>query len=97
MTVGIVPQPGDLSMGDLADRLTQKEQDNFTQLTALSADPTAGVLRNLATFILTDKQSGQLAIVARDAASAGTKLFSTTAYILGAQTQVDVYRGILNS
>ncbi len=96
MAVGTVPQPGDLSMGDLADRLTQKEQDNFTQLTGLTMDSTAGVQRNLATFIAQDNQLGQLAIVARDTASVGTKLFSTTAYILGAPTAVDVYRGTLN-
>lgn len=90
--VGTVPQPGNLSMSDLADHLTQKEQLNITQLTALTVDPAAGVQRNLATFIQQPNQLGALSICQQGAASSGTKLFSTTAYISGTKTDIDVYR-----
>lgn len=88
--VGTSPVSGDLSMDDLAATLTVEEQGQFEQLTALAVDPTTA--RNLATFIAQPAQLGELAICASGAASDGTKLFSTTAYISGAQTQIDVYR-----
>lgn len=90
--VGTVPQPGNLSMSDLADHLTQKEQDNLTQLTVLTYDPTTGSQKNLATFVAQPNQLGALAIVASGDGSAGALIQSTTAYILGAQKKVDVYR-----
>ncbi len=90
--VGTVPEPGNLSMSDLASLLTTKEQLNFTQLTALTADAAAGATRNLATFIAQANQLGALTICAKGAASLGTKLFSTTAFISGTKTDIDVYR-----
>jgi hypothetical protein len=92
--VGTVPVPGNLSMSDLADWLTEGEQSNFTQLTALAADPVGGATRNLGTFISQANQLGALAIVAAGttAPAQGTKVLSATAYISGAQTKIDVYR-----
>ncbi|MGD0521246.1 MAG: hypothetical protein ABSA48_08335 [Terracidiphilus sp.] len=79
-------------MSDLAALLTEKEQLNFTQLTALTVDPSAGTKRNLATFIDQPNQLGALSICASGAASVGTKVLSTTAYVSGSQTKIDVYR-----
>ena len=78
-------------MEDLAATLTRNEQD-FTQLTALKIDPAEGVNGNLATFIAQDNQLGALAISTSGAASAGTKLLSTTAYVSGKQTKIDIFR-----
>jgi hypothetical protein len=78
-------------MDGLAAALTRNEQD-FSQLTTLTVDPAAGAKGNLATFIAQDNQLGSLSICASGAASQGTKILSTTAYISGAQTKIDVYR-----
>jgi hypothetical protein len=75
----------------LAATLTRNEQD-FAQLTALTVDPAASAHRNLATFIAQDDQLGELAICASGTASSGTKVLSTTAYVSGKQTTIDVYR-----
>jgi hypothetical protein len=88
--VGTSPVSGDLSMDNLAATLTGEEQSQFEQLTALVVDP--AVARNLATFISQPKQLGELSICASGAASTGTKLLSTTAYVSGKQTKIDVYR-----
>ena len=88
---GTIPVAGNMSMDNLAATLTRKEQD-FEQLTGLSIDPAVGASRNLATFIAQDNQLGALSICASGAASQGTKVLSTTVYISGAQTKVDVYR-----
>jgi hypothetical protein len=92
--VGTVPVPGNLSMSDLAAWLTDKEQLNFTQLTALAIDPAGGSTGNLGTFIAQANQLGALSIVAAGAPAPaqGTKVLSTTAYIGGKQTKIDVYR-----
>jgi hypothetical protein len=90
--VGTVPAPGDLSKSDLAAWLTEKEQLDFTQLTALTVDPAEDKKRNLATFIDQPDQLGPLSIIADGEASGGTKLLSTTAYVSGKQTKIDVYR-----
>lgn len=89
---GTLPAPGDKSMLDLAGYLTQKEQLDFLQLTALTVDPAPAANRNLATYINQDAQLGALAIVAQAAASQGTRILSTTAYISGTKTDIDVYR-----
>jgi len=89
--VGTIPAPGNLTMDGLAAALTRNEQD-FSQLTTLTVDPAAGAKGNLATFIAQDNQLGSLSICASGAASQGTKILSTTAYISGAQTKIDVYR-----
>lgn len=87
---GTVPVAGNLSMQDLAATLTSAEQLQFEQLTALTFDTAQP--RNLATFINQNNQLGMLAIVAKGAASKGTKILSVTAYIGGAKTAIDVYR-----
>ena len=87
---GTVPVAGNLSMQDLAATLTSAEQLNFEQLTGLAVDTTQA--RNLATFISQNNQLGELAIVAKAGPSRGTKILSTTAYISGTTTDVDIYR-----
>jgi hypothetical protein len=77
-------------MPDLAATLTTEEQLKFEQLTVLAIDPAKP--QNLATFINQPNQLGQLAIVARGAASQGTKILSPTVLIGGTKTAVDVYR-----
>ncbi len=77
-------------MVDLAATLTAEEQSQFEQMTALAVDPAAA--RNLATFIAQPAQLGELSICASGAVSAGTKVLSTTAYISGVKTKIDVYR-----
>jgi hypothetical protein len=94
--LGTVPAPGDKSMTDLAGYLTEKEQLNFARLTALAVDPAAGAARNMATYADEPTQLGALVIVAKDAASQGTKILSTTAFISGTKTDIDVYRLPLN-
>jgi len=89
--VGIIPVSGKLSMDDLAATLSRNEQD-FTQLTGLEIDNKSSVQQNLATFMAQDDQLGLLSICASGAASAGTKILSTTAYVSGKQTKIDVYR-----
>ena len=78
-------------MDGLAATLTRNEQD-FTQLTALTIDPAAGAKGNLATFVAQDNQLGALAIVASGATSQGTKLLSTTVFVSNVKTAIDVYR-----
>lgn len=87
---GTVPVAGDLPMDTLAATLASAEQLRFEQLTGLAVDPAK--TRNHATFIDQQNQLGSLAICASGAASAGTKLLSTTAYVSGKQTKIDVYR-----
>lgn len=94
---GTVPVNGNYSMGDLANYLTEKEQLDFTQLTALTIDSVTGQQRNLATFTPQPNQLGPLAICAKGASSSGTKLFTTTVYVSNAQTSIDVYRLALGS
>jgi hypothetical protein len=88
--VGTTPVSGDLSMEDLAATLTSDEQLGFQEVTGLAIDPAQP--RNLVTTISQPNAPGPLAIVARDADSAGTKFLSPTVYISGAKTDVDVYR-----
>jgi hypothetical protein len=87
---GTVPVAGNLTMVNLAATLTSNEQLNFEQLTGLAVDPAAA--RNLATFISQPAQLGGLAICASGASQTGTKVISTTAYVSGTQTKIDVYR-----
>ena len=87
---GIVPVSGDLSMEDLAATLTKTEQLDCERVTGLAIDTTQA--RNLATTVNDDQQLSDLAICAAGASSAGTKLLSTTAYIGGKQTEIDLYR-----
>ena len=82
-------------MDDLAATLTGAEQGQFEQLTGLEAD--SAKPRNLATFIAQDNQLGELAICAGGAASSGTKVLSTTAYVSGKQTKIDLYRLALDA
>lgn len=90
--VGTVPVPGDLSMEVLAATLTKNEQD-FTQLTALAVDPTPGVKGNRATFVAQENELGALSICASGTSSTGTLVFSAvTVYVGGALTKIDVYR-----
>ncbi|MGB7548968.1 MAG: hypothetical protein WBM14_14570 [Terracidiphilus sp.] len=85
-----IPADGSMTMENLAASLTSEEQLGFEQLTALTADTTA--TRNLATFVNQEKRLGGLAVVARGATSQGTKILSTTVYVSGTKTAVDVYR-----
>lgn len=87
---GTIPADGNLTMDTLAASLTNEEQMGFEQLTALTADTTA--TRNLATFINQEKRLGALAVVASGAASQGTKVLSTTIFVAGTKTAVDVFR-----
>jgi len=90
--LGTVPVGGNYSMSDLADLLTAQEQLDQSQVTALTVDTAVGSKGNLVTFISQPNQLGCLAICASEATSSGTKVLSTTAYISGAQTKIDVYR-----
>jgi hypothetical protein len=94
--VGTIPAPGNLSMSDLADYLTDKEQLNFTQVTALTVDPAAEKKRNMATYIAHPDQLGALLICASGEKPAqtteATPPLSTTAYISGNKTAIDIYR-----
>lgn len=87
---GTTPVSGDLSMDDLAATLTSDEQLGFQQVTGLAIDTTQP--RNLVTTISQNTQLGALSIVAKGAASSGTKVLSSTVYISGAKTDVDVFR-----
>lgn len=79
-------------MDGLARELSRNE-DTGTQLTALKIDPNPALKRNSATFVKNDDLLGPLAICACGAASpGGAKVLSTTAYISGKQTKIDVYR-----
>jgi hypothetical protein len=87
---GTIPVAGNLTMENLAATLTSEEQLGFVQLTGLAADTNA--IRNLAIFINQPTNLGPLAICASGIPSAGTKVLSTSVYVSGAQTQVDIYR-----
>jgi|HubBroStandDraft_4_1064222.scaffolds.fasta_scaffold51368_2 hypothetical protein len=87
---GTIPVSGDLTMVNLAATLTRREQTAFEQVTALSIDPTQ--TRNLVTTVSQTQQLGALSICAAGAANQGTKILSTTAYISGAKTNIDLYR-----
>jgi hypothetical protein len=87
---GTVPVPGNLTMENLAADLTRREQLAFEQITALSIDPAQ--TRNLVTTVSQPQQLGTLSICAAGAASQGTKILSTTVYISGAKTDIDLYR-----
>ena len=87
---GTVPVSGDLTMDNLAATLTRREQSAFEQVTALSIDPAQ--TRNLVTTVSQPQQLGALSICAAGAASQGTKILSTTVYISGTKTNVDLYR-----
>jgi hypothetical protein len=87
---GTVPISGNLSMADLADRLTKQEQLGFQQVTGLAIDPTQ--VRNLVTTVSQENQLGVLTVVAKGAASTGTKVLSTSAYVSGTATDIDLYR-----
>jgi hypothetical protein len=87
---GTIPVPGNLTMGNLAADLTRREQLAFEQVTALSIDPTQ--VRNLVTTVSQPQQLGALSICAAGAASQGTKVLSTTVYISGTKTNIDLYR-----
>jgi alcohol dehydrogenase YqhD (iron-dependent ADH family) len=83
-------------MDDLAATLSRNEQD-FAQLTGLEIDKKSSVPQNLATFIAQDDQLGLLSICASGTASDGTKIISTTAYVSGTPTNIDVCRQPLTS
>jgi hypothetical protein len=87
---GTVPVSGDLTMDDLAATLTRREQSAFEQVTALTIDPAQ--TRNLVTTVSQPQQLGALSICAAGAASQGTKILSTTAYISGTKTNINLYR-----
>jgi hypothetical protein len=87
---GTVPVSGKLSIQDLAATLTRREQLDFEQVTALTVDPTQ--VRNLVTTVEQQDQLGALVICAAGADQEGTRILSTTAYILGVQTEIDLYR-----
>lgn len=77
-------------MEKLAASLTVHEELMFQEVTDLVADKAQA--RNLVTTVDQADQLGALAICAKGARSDGTKLFSTTAYVAGAESSVDVYR-----
>ena len=87
---GTVPVSGDLTMDNLAATLTRREQTAFEQVTALSID--SAQVRNLVTTVSQTQQLGALSICAAGAASRGTKILSTTVYISGVKTNIDLYR-----
>ncbi|MGA3349707.1 MAG: hypothetical protein ABSC33_11855 [Candidatus Sulfotelmatobacter sp.] len=87
---GTVPVSGDLTMDDLAATLTRREQSAFEQVTALTIDPAQ--TRNLVTTVSQPQQLGALSICAAGASSQGTKILSTTAYISGTKTNINLYR-----
>ncbi len=87
---GTVPVSGDFTMQKLADTLTRHEQLADERITALTIDTTQA--RNLVTSVSEPQQLGAISIVAAGAPSHGTKVLSTTAYISGTKTQIDLYR-----
>jgi hypothetical protein len=92
MPVGQVPAPGNLSLSDLANELSFQEQVNFTQLTALTFDPT-NTSQNLATYKVRTAPITNLAIVSTGTNSPGTGITTNaTIYVSGTKTAVDVYR-----
>jgi len=87
---GTIPISGNLSMADLGDRLTEQEQLGFQQVTGLAMD--TNHVRNLVTAESQPNQLGALTVVAQGAASTGTKVLSTKAYVSGTATDIDLYR-----
>jgi hypothetical protein len=87
---GTAPVSGNLSMENLAATLTKQEQLGFEQVTGLAIDSTQP--RNLVTTISQAAQLGILSICASGTAHAGTKILSTTAYVSGTKTNIDLYR-----
>jgi hypothetical protein len=88
---GKIPVSGDLTMEGLAATLNRNE-DDFTQLTALGIDPNPNLKRNGAEFIPSSDLLGPLTICPKGETAQGTKIISTTAYVSGVQTEIDVYR-----
>ncbi len=87
---GTIPVAGNLSMEDLAATLTSHEQLAFEQVTGLVVDPTHA--RNLVTTVAQMHQLGPLEVCASGQSAPGTKILSTTVYIRGAKTAVDLFR-----
>jgi hypothetical protein len=77
-------------MENLAATLTRREQLDLEQVTKLVIDTTQP--RNLVTTVSQPKQLGSINICAAGGTNDGTKMFSTTAYICGAQKKIDLYR-----
>jgi hypothetical protein len=83
----------DLSLDQISDTLTTKEQLRVTQLTALEADAAAAQKRNLATFIARTQDIGAVLVVAAGSSATGTKILDNkSVFVSGALQQVDVYR-----
>ena len=87
---GTAPVSGDLTNQQLAATLTRREQLAFERVTALTIDTTQA--RNLVTTVSEPQQLGAISIVAAGTPSQGTKVLSTTAYISGSKTNIDLYR-----
>jgi hypothetical protein len=87
---GTIPVSADLTLETLAATLTRREQLAFEQVTVLSIDPTE--VRNLVTTVTQPQQLGALSIVAAGTTSPGTKILSSTVYISGVKTNIDLYR-----
>jgi hypothetical protein len=94
--VGDFPAPGNMSMSGLAAYLTDKEQLNLAQVTKLVVDPAAEKKSNIATYIAQPDQLGAVLICASgakpDQTTDTTPPLSTTAYISGIKTAIDIYR-----
>ena len=87
---GTIPVDGNMTAQALGDALTRHEQTMFEQVTGLTIDTTQA--RNLVTTVSTDASLGVLSVCAAGGESPGTKVLSTTVYISGTQTEVDLYR-----
>jgi hypothetical protein len=87
---GTIPVSGELTMENLAATLTRREQLDLEQVTKLVIDTTQP--RNLVTTVSQPNQLGSINICAAGGTNDGTKMFSTTAYICGAQKKIDLYR-----
>lgn len=90
LVAGTAPVSGDLTMAELAATLTRREQLAFEQVTALTFDPAQA--RNLATTVAQVQQLGALSVCVAGAANNGTKVLSTTVYVSGTKTAIDLYR-----
>jgi len=87
---GTVPVSGNLSMAALGDTLTREEELGFVQVTGLAMDPTQ--VRNLVTTISQSQQLGTLTVCAAGSGGTGTKILSSTVYISGVKTAIDLFR-----
>ncbi len=87
---GTIPVAGNLSIEDMAATLTSHEQLAFEQVTGLMVDPTRP--RNLVTTVAQMHQLGPLDLCPSGQPSHGTRILSTTVYILGERTAVDLFR-----